>query len=280
MNAPASNTPAPLPLSVSIVCCNNARTIGRTLSSVRGLAREIVAVDSGSSDGTLALLEEAGARVIHQDWLGFVKQKQFALDACTQEWVLHLDSDESVEPGLAEAIRSVIDRSESAADCYAINRMVWWNDAPLEHAWQPEYRLRLVRRGKARWGGYDPHDAMEPIEPGTPAQRLPRSAIMRHDSIDTITDFLAKQASHARVAAASYRAMGKSTSVLRLAASPVGEWCKQMIARGAWKDGWRGWAASSASAAAALMKHAALLEAQHTSKQDHPSDPSLRRERV
>ncbi|MEO0631963.1 MAG: glycosyltransferase, partial [Planctomycetota bacterium] len=85
-------------LSVAIVCKNNADTIGRTLDSVRHLddSMEIVAVDSGSTDDTKPMLREAGARVIESDWLGFVKTKNKALAECTGEWVLALDSDESV----------------------------------------------------------------------------------------------------------------------------------------------------------------------------------------
>jgi glycosyltransferase involved in cell wall biosynthesis len=71
----------PLQLSVAIVCRNNEATIGRTLESVRGLGAEIVAVDSGSVDGTIGLLEAAGARIIRSDWKGFFATKQLALDA-------------------------------------------------------------------------------------------------------------------------------------------------------------------------------------------------------
>src|SRR4029077_4245626 len=88
-------------LSVAIVCKDNAATIGRTLDSVRGLAGEIVAVDSGSTDGTIGMLDAAGARVIRSEWLGHVKTKQKAMEACTRDWVLCLDSDESLEPELA-----------------------------------------------------------------------------------------------------------------------------------------------------------------------------------
>ena len=74
-----------LPLSVAIVCKDNAPTIGRTLGSVHGLGAEIVAVDSGSADGTIGLLEGAGARVIRTEWKGHVATKQMALEACTQK---------------------------------------------------------------------------------------------------------------------------------------------------------------------------------------------------
>jgi glycosyltransferase involved in cell wall biosynthesis len=147
----AASAPDPVAgLSVTIVCCNNEATIGRTLDSVRGLAGEIVAVDSGSTDGTLELLRDAGARIIHQPWLGFVAQKQFALEQCQGAWVLHLDSDESIDAAMAESIRAMIVRDDPAVAGGWCNRMTYYAGHPLRHAWQPEWRLRLVRRERAR----------------------------------------------------------------------------------------------------------------------------------
>ncbi|GAB4549938.1 MAG: glycosyltransferase family 2 protein [Phycisphaerales bacterium] len=270
--APVTERPrTPLPLSVSIVCKDNQATIGRTLASVRGLASEIVAVDSGSTDGTLDLLRGAGARVIEEPWRGFVKQKQFALEHCGQAWVLHLDSDESVTPALAGAIREAIERDPKDVGGCAINRRVWWGDHELRHAWQPEWRLRLVRNGAAKWGGYDPHDAMELTDASLRTMRLDRGAVMRHDSILTLTDFMEKQARHARVAARSYHAMGRRGSTLKMITSPVGAWCKMVLLKGAWRDGWRGMCAASVASMNAMMKHGALLELQR-SRSDH--DPT------
>ena len=65
-----------MPLSVSIVCKNSESTIGRTLESVAGLATEIVAVDSGSTDGTIALLEQHKARIIRSPWLGYIDDRR------------------------------------------------------------------------------------------------------------------------------------------------------------------------------------------------------------
>ncbi|MEM1423087.1 MAG: glycosyltransferase family 2 protein [Planctomycetota bacterium] len=247
-----------------MVCKDNEATIGRTLASVRGIASEVVAVDSGSTDGTLGLLRGAGARVFEEPWRGFVKQKQFALDKCESEWVLHLDSDESVTPALAGAIARAITNTPEGVHGFEINRRVWWGDRELRHAWQPEWRLRLVRRAHARWGGYDPHDKMELTESGGRSARLPRDAVMRHDSILTLTDFLGKQVRHARVAARSYHAMGRRGSVRKMVTSPVGAWCKMVLLRGAWRDGWRGMCAASIASMNAMMKHAALIELQRS----------------
>ena len=259
--------PSRLPLSVSIVCNDNEATIGRTLDSVRDLASEIVVVDSGSTDGTLDLVRQAGAKIIEEPWRGFVAQKQFALEQCTQPWVLHRDSDESVTAALASEIVRALAEASDGVHAYEINRRVWWGERELRHAWQPEWRRRLVRNGKAKWGGYDPHDKMETTEPGARTERLAREAVMRHDSILTLTDFLEKQARHARVAARSYHEMGRKGSVTQMVTSPIGAWCKMVLLKGAWRDGWRGMCAASIASMNAMMKHAALIELQRSHEQ-------------
>lgn len=258
----------PLPLSVSIVCRNSEATIGRTLDSVAGLASEIVAVDSGSTDGTIALLERHGARVIRSDWKGYVATKQMALDACTQPWVLSLDSDESIDGDLRRAIEAAVQAHSPAADGYRIRRITWYRGRPLRHVWQPEWRLRLIRRGQFRWTGLDPHDRLEPQGVTVRLDTLPGA--IRHDSIGTFAEFLAKQAAHARTMAESMRREGHRGSVVRLCASPVGAFLKQVVLKQAWRDGWPGWLAAASTAAATLMKHTALIE---LTRSDPPADP-------
>ncbi len=247
-------------LSVAIVCKNNAGTIGRTLESVKGIATEIVAVDSGSTDGTIELLERYGARIIRSEWLGHVKTKQIALEACTCDWVLCLDSDESISKELRKQIRRRLKRDDGEVHAWAIRRFVYYREVLLNSAWQPEWRVRLVRRGRARWTGLDPHDELVTIdcEPG-PANQRPFGHI-RHDSIGTWADFLAKQVEHAKTMATSLHAAGKTTSVLRLATSPAGAFFKQLVLKRAYRDGWPGWVAAASTALGTLAKHAILLE--------------------
>ena len=149
--------------------CHRARFASR---SIRGLAAEVVALDSGSTDGTIPLLRSHGVTIVDQPWLGFVRQKRAALDRCSQPWALHLDSDESLEPRLRESIERALSHDDPAVVGYEVNRKVWYAGRFLEHAWQPEWRLRLVRRGAARWAGEDPHDSMEIIARGGRVGRL------------------------------------------------------------------------------------------------------------
>lgn len=264
-----------LPLSVALVCRNNVDTIERTLSSVASLAREIVAVDSGSTDGTIEILEQHGARIIRSTWLGHIKTKQLALEACAQEWVLSIDSDESVEPELASSIREAIGRSEAVpvsvgqasqaattgrTSGYEVNRKVYYNGHPLNHAWQPEWRLRLVRRDCFRWAGLDPHDFLEAIPSAGEGGTARIRGTLRHDSISTFGEFFVKQAAHARTMARSLHSAGKRGSLAKLLVSPASAFLKQIILKQAWRDGYAGWLAAASAAVGAIIKHAVLIE--------------------
>lgn len=247
-----------LPLSVAIVCKNSAATIGRTLDSVKGLASEIVAIDSGSTDATIPMLETVGAKVIRGEWLGHVKTKQKALEAATLPWVLSLDSDESPELSLAASIRAAVTRNDPAVDGYTLNRKVYYNGRFLNYAWQPERRLRLVRAGRARWQGIDPHDQLALIDSAKTPGRL--DGDLRHDSFATFEEQLRKQVGYAKLMAAELVARGDRGSYWRLATSPGAAFLKQLVLKRAFMDGWPGWLAASATAQQALMKHALIIE--------------------
>jgi hypothetical protein len=250
-----------LPLSIAIVCCNNARTIGRTLESVAGLGAEIVAVDSGSTDGTLDLLEGVGARIIRTQWRGFVATKQMALEACGQPWVFAIDSDESLLPELRKAVQQALVGDPPEIAGYEVNRQVWYRGRPLRHTWQPEWRLRLVRRQLAAWAGLEPHDYLT-LRPGSARGRL--AGVLRHDSIGSFAEFAAKQAVHARVMAESLHRTGKRGRLSALVTSSTGAFLKQLIVKQGWRDGWPGWLAAASMASAALTKHAILIELTRT----------------
>jgi len=263
---PAAAEPAPL--SVAIICRDNEQTIGRTLASVRPLARQIVAVDSGSTDRTLDLLKEAGAEIIHQDWLGFGPQKNLAMGHCREPWTLFLDSDESVEPALADSIRSALTQDDPNVVGYQLDRAIFWAGKLLRHAWRPEWKLRLVRTGAARWSDDRVHESLN-INPAHSAQRIAKlQGELRHDTITNIPDLLARQVAYAKLAAEDFAKQGRSESVLSLLTSPGGAWLKQMVLRQAWRDGWRGWGAAGIAASASLTKHLALLEQSHAPASD------------
>jgi len=147
-------------LSVTIITLNEEANIRRTLESVRW-ADEVIVLDSGSTDGTVAICREYTDKVLSQEWLGFSGQKNAAIDRATGDWVLSLDADEPVDPSLAEEIKTIISSSDSS-DGYLIPRKTFFLGKWIRHGgWYPDYNLRLFRRGKGRFEERAVHEAIK-----------------------------------------------------------------------------------------------------------------------
>lgn len=145
-------------LSVAIICKNEERIIADCLKQAAKLADEIVVVDSGSTDKTVEIARAYTPKVIHHDWQGYAKQKNFSLSQCTNEWVLSLDADEVLSDELIAEIRS-LDFSKPgyqiARKLYIGKRFIRWG------GYYPDYQLRLVRRSQARFSNSPVHESIE-----------------------------------------------------------------------------------------------------------------------
>lgn len=137
-------------LSVIIIAKNEAGNIRDCIASV-AWADEIVVVDSGSTDDTVGIAEEVGARVyMHADWPGFGPQKNRALGYATGDWVLSIDADERVTPELRKDIEQTM--REAKADGYCCPRLSQFCGKFIRHSgWYPDYVLRLFRRNAGRF---------------------------------------------------------------------------------------------------------------------------------
>jgi glycosyltransferase involved in cell wall biosynthesis len=141
-----------VPLSVLIPVKNEAANLRDCLASV-SFAQEIVVVDSGSTDGTQAIAEAAGARVVQFIWNGKLpRKKNWALENIPwqHEWVLIIDADERITPQLEREIRQAIRRTD--VDGFYLNRRFWFLDGWINHCgYFPSWNLRLFRRRLGRY---------------------------------------------------------------------------------------------------------------------------------
>ncbi len=256
-----------LPLSVSIITCNEEANLNRCLESVRNLAREIVILDSGSTDRTQAIAAGFEAVFEHSPWPGFTIQKQKSLDRCTQPWVLCLDADEALSPELADSIRQTLAQADPDTAGYWLNRRTWYLGAWIWHAWYPEWRLRLVRRGTAAWTGRDPHPAMS-VTGRT--RRLPGDLL--HYSFRDLEDHLRRTVKYARDSAAAYAAAGRRFHWHQLLLPPCVAFLKHLILKQGFRDGWRGWLISIIRGIDVFAKYAFLLERERASRQTSRKD--------
>ena len=136
-------------LSAIIITRNEAANIGDCLDSL-AFCDERIVVDAASSDGTLMIAKEKGARVATHGWNGFGAQKNYALSLAQGDWVLSIDADERVTPELAREIRKAVE--EGGADGYEIPRRSSFCGRMMRHSgWFPDRVLRLFRRDKGRF---------------------------------------------------------------------------------------------------------------------------------
>lgn len=149
-----------LPLSVVIIACDEADRLPDAIRSV-AFADEVLVLDSGSRDETVAVARELGARVVETDWPGHVAQKNRAMGMAAHPWVLSIDADERVTPTLAASIRGALAEPCGAVG-YEVARRNHYLGRPLRAGgWYPDRRVRMVLRDQARWLGEDPHDRLE-----------------------------------------------------------------------------------------------------------------------
>jgi len=226
-------------ISVAIVAMDEETNIGRTLASVRW-ADEIVLVDSGSKDRTCEIAREHGAQVTVEPWRGYVAQKQFAIELCTKDWVLLLDADEEVSPGLAEEIRAAIARPEAASG-YRLPRKNLFLGRWIRHGgFYPDPKLRLFRRGQGFVTGHDPHDRCE-LKPNPPQRIQQFTNPLIHYTYPTLTLYLNHMNRYSSLGAQLAIAKGhRRFSFINIVLRPLGTFVYNYFIRLGYLDGREG----------------------------------------
>ena len=216
--------------SAVIITLNAAAQIEACLQSV-AFADEVLVVDCGSTDATLALAQKAGARILHQDWLGYGAQKQFAISQAKNDWVLCLDADERVSTPLRTAIEAALMAPKAHGfDLPRCNRFMGrW----LRHGeGYPDWSLRLFHRKYGRWSEDPVHEKVE--LDGAPG-RLQGDLL--HESAEDLTRYLEKQNRYTTLQAAVLRQRGKRVGVAQMVLSPLLRFVKFYIGRLGFLDG-------------------------------------------
>ncbi|MEK6245405.1 MAG: glycosyltransferase family 2 protein [Pseudomonadota bacterium] len=241
------------PLSVVLITLNAAGQLAECLASV-AFADEVVVVDSGSTDGTVALAERYGARVVAKEWLGFGRQKQFAVEQAANDWVLCLDADERVSPELAASL--VRELEAPAAPVYRIARRNRFLGRWLRHGeGYPDWSARLFDRRQARWSDDTVHEKVLYVAtPGTLAGDL------LHESAEDLGRYLAKQNRYTTLAAEDLYRRGQRAAATELVLSPLLRFCKFYFLHLGFLDGLPGLVHISIGCMNSFMKYAKLIE--------------------
>jgi glycosyltransferase involved in cell wall biosynthesis len=200
----------PKTLSVALITRNEAANLPRTLASV-GWAAEIVVVDSGSTDATVEIARQAGARVFEEPWKGFAAQKNSAIAHTTGDWVLSLDADEEVSPELAREIQALL-AGEPIFSAWRIPRLNHFLGRPLRHGgYWPDPKLRLFRRGSAQFAERPVHETMQMVgKADGPVGQLKGHLI--HRCYPTLADYIEHMNRYSSIAAQTLVDSGRAGS--------------------------------------------------------------------
>ena len=243
------------PFSVVIITRNAARQLAACLESA-SFADEVLVVDSGSSDGTAELAAKHGARVLQKEWLGFGRQKQFAIEAARHDWVLCLDADERVSEPLRAGILAAL--AAPAAQAYAMPRCNRFMGRWLRHGeGYPDWSLRLFDRRHARWSDDPVH---ERVLAEAPVARI--KADLLHDSAETLAGYLDKQNRYTSMQAEALFKAGKRAGMAQLLLSPALRFVKFYFFRLGFLDGTAGLVHIAIGCCNSFHKYAKLLALQ------------------
>lgn len=225
-------------ISFCLITFNEQENLARCLQSCADLADELVIVDSGSGDGTEKIAREFKARWQHQDWLGYVGQKNVMLSLAQNEWVFSLDADEELSPRLRSEIQA-LKHMEQPNDVsgYSVPRCVLYEGKWIRHGdWYPDRLTRLFRRTRARFAGGRVHERLE-IE----GRIVPLAGDLHHYSFKNAEDHWLRGEKYARLWAETQAEAGRTANFLSPYSHAAFRWFRGYILRRGFLDGRQGW---------------------------------------
>ena len=245
-------------LSITIITKNEERNIRRCLDSIQW-AEEVVIVDSGSTDQTLAICKSYNCRIIHAEWLGFGKTKQLAVNETTHDWVLSIDADEVITPELQSAIQSVLKNPK--ADGYQIKRESFYLKRKIKYSgWQNDYPLRLFNKRKGQFNDAPVHESV--IIDKTHLDTI--EAPLLHYPYPSVASHINKINLYTSLGAEKLYKQGKQSSLLYALVSGWVKFIKMYLLKSGFLDGKEGFILALLSGFSSTLKYAKLWSLQRT----------------
>ncbi|HEY8279637.1 MAG TPA: glycosyltransferase, partial [Bdellovibrionota bacterium] len=250
-----------LKLSVLILARNEEAWIARAIESCREHVSEIVVVDANSTDRTREIALSLGARVVQREWTGFGDQRNFSLLQARHDWVLVLDADEAVTPGLWSWLemffREGIDKVTPYG--YKIRRAEYFLGRQIHGAcWNPSYQDRFFRRDKAKYVGVI-HEY--PIVEGG-FVRAPESAFLEHNPSVSAESFFDKMNRYTSIEALDRYRAGQRTSLAHMGVTFFSTWFKNFFYYKGYRDGAHGFVICLMEAVSRTVRHIKLWQIQ------------------
>ena len=237
-------------ISATIITFNEQDNLPRALNSL-GCCDEIVIVDSGSTDQTVELARGLGARVIERDWPGYARQKNFAAEQASHDWILALDADERLSDPLQRELQG-IKQQGARYDAYSCPRLAQYRGKWIRHSgWYPDHKVRLYDRRKARWVGDYVHESVR-VEGSLGVLE----GDLLHYTCPTFSRHIESVNRYTTLAAQEMAAQGRGVSLARLLAAPPWAFVRSYVVQRGFLDGPNGFLIASMAAFYVFAKYA------------------------
>jgi glycosyltransferase involved in cell wall biosynthesis len=245
-----------MPLSVVIITKNEAAIIGVTLQSLLGLTDDLIIVDSGSTDNTIAITKQFGAKIIETTWDGYGQNKNKGIDAAKYNWILNLDADEAIDDELKAAIQQLDLTDENKVYDFKFKNF-FCNKWIRFGEWSGDTHIRLFCRSKIRWNNVAVHEELT-LSSQTKVVLLPGNVL--HYTTLGIDEYITKTVAYAKLNAAKYHVQGKQAGFFKLRLAPGLTFLQHYIFRLGFLDGWEGYLIAKTTAWYTFLKYTFLKE--------------------
>lgn len=245
-------------LSFCLITLNEEENLPRCLKSLEGLADEIVICDSHSRDQTCDIARSFGARVVSEDWKGFVGQKNSVISHASHDWIFSIDADEELSPEL----RTSLERWKTSPEphdneAWFATRCVYYEGAWIRHGdWYPDNVIRLFNRKQARFCGGHVHERIE-----GPTQFDTLNGDLFHYSYKNREDQMQRIRRYAELWVRSKQESGKTAGPLAPALHATGRFIRGYFLKGGFWDGTRGLTIARLNAYEVWLKYSLLRRA-------------------
>lgn len=251
-----------LTISAIIISLNEAERIEDCLKSLQGIVDEIILVDNGSNDETVAIAKQYGAKVFYQNWLGYGPQKNFAISHTSHNYILQIDCDERIDETLAQSILQL--KKQGLRGAYEIPFLHNYYGKFIHYGLQfPDKKLRLWNKQHFVWDNKEVHESL--LMPNNyPVTKL--KGFMLHFTYTTLEQHIAKSNRYSTEGANQLFAKGKKNHWWKMWASPLFTFLNAYLFNLGLLDGWHGFIIAKMEASTTFMKYAKLWEMNSTKK--------------
>jgi glycosyltransferase involved in cell wall biosynthesis len=255
-------------LSVTIITLNESDHIAAAIDSA-AWADEVIVVDAGSTDDTVAHARAKGARVSSREWTGYIDQKNHAASLASHDWIFSLDADERITADLAAEVRRLL-AVEPPLRGYRVPRVTFHLGRWIRTTdFYPDFQTRLYDRRRARWHGKYVHESV--LVDGEVGQL---TGELQHYSYRDLRDHLDRINRYTTLAARQMYEGGRRAGVLDLLFHPPAAFLRNYVLRRGFADGAAGLTLSLVNAYSVLLKFAKLWEIQQNPKPQTPNPKS------